>query len=82
MNIRRAGNTALYYKKGIYMEIKHQDCLYVVDHIYIDPADTNLYHLFLHCEWCGKPIKLTVKTENDIVNWLGGKKGGADNETD
>lgn len=56
-------------------QLKHDTCLYVVDHIYIDPATANLYHLFLHCDWCGKPIKLCVRTENDVVSWLGGKKG-------
>lgn len=57
------------------MKIKHQTCLYVVDHIYIDTAGKDLYHLFLHCDYCGKPIKLCVKTENNVVNWLGGIKG-------
>ena len=57
------------------MKIKHETCLYVVDHIYIDQAATNLYHLFLHCDYCGKPIKLCVRTENNVVDWLGGKKG-------
>ena len=61
-------------KKDHMKEVKHQTCLYVVDSIYLDQASTNLYHLFLHCEWCGKPIKLCVKTENNIVNWLGGAK--------
>lgn len=55
------------------MEVKHETCLYVVDHIDLDPASTNLYHLFLHCDYCGKPIKLCVRTENDIIKWLGGK---------
>ena len=55
--------------------ILHEACLYIIDHIYIDQAAANLYHLFLHCDYCGKPIKLCVKTENDVVNWLGGKKG-------
>ena len=54
--------------------IKHNTCLYVIDNIYLDPASKNLYNLFLHCDYCGKPIKLCIRTENDIVNWLGGKK--------
>lgn len=54
------------------MELKHKDHLYVVDHIYLDQATTNLYNIFLHCELCGEPIKLIVKTENNIINWLGG----------
>lgn len=57
------------------MEIPHTEHLYRVDDIYFDQASTNLYNLFLHCEWCGKPIKLVVRTENDVINWLGGKKG-------
>ncbi len=54
--------------------IKHETHLYKVDHIYLDPASTNLYHLFLHCEICGEPIKLCVKTETNIIDWLGGLK--------
>ena len=61
------------------MEIPHTEHLYRVDHIYFDQASTNLYNLFLHCEWCGKPIKLVVRTENDVdklIKWLGGVDNG------
>ena len=57
------------------MDVKHDTCLYKVDHIYLDQASYNLYTLFLHCKWCGKPIKLVLETEHNIVKWLGGIKG-------
>ena len=56
------------------MNIPHETCIYKVDSIYFDNASKDLYHLFLHCDYCGKPIKLCVRTENDIVKWLGGKQ--------
>ena len=56
--------------------IEHNTCLYKVDHIFLDQANYNLYTLFLHCKLCGKPIKLCVETENDIVKWLGGVDNG------
>lgn len=56
------------------MILKHDDCIYTVDSIYLDPASKDLYYLFLHCSYCGKPIKLCVRTEENIVKWLGGAK--------
>jgi len=54
-------------------QLKHDTCVYIVDGIYLDPAGEDLYHLLLHCTYCGKPIKLCVRTENKIINWLGGE---------
>ena len=56
------------------MELKHDSHIYIVDSIYLDNASKDLYHLFLHCDYCGKVNKLCVRTENNIIKWLGGKK--------
>lgn len=54
------------------MKLKHETCIYKVDTIVLDNASKDLYHLFLHCDYCGKTIKLCVRTPNNIINWLGG----------
>lgn len=56
------------------MELKHDTHIYTVDSIYFDKATKDLYHLFLHCTYCGKVTKLCVRTENNIIKWLGGAK--------
>lgn len=66
-------NDKLNEYKNAELQLKHDTCVYTVDSIYIDPASQDLYHLFLHCTYCGKPIKLCVKTENNIIKWLGGE---------
>ena len=55
-------------------QFKHDTCIYTVKDIYLDPASKDLYHLFLHCPYCGTTIKICLRTENDVIKWLGGEK--------